>query len=70
MDGGLDLDRIRLSVWTLMPDLGFVASRLFSCSSLASSKAVDYIISIILAWEHTTHVVRSLIPRFLLLSLL
>jgi hypothetical protein len=25
-----------------MPDFGFVASRLFSCSSLASNKAVDY----------------------------
>ena len=43
IDGGRDMFLARCStVWALArPDFGFVASRLFSCSSLASNKAVD-----------------------------
>ena len=43
IEGGRDLLLSRCStVCALaMPDFGFVASRLFSCSSLASSNAVD-----------------------------
>jgi hypothetical protein len=43
IEGGRDLLLVRCStVWDLaIPDFGLVASRLFSCSSLASNKAVD-----------------------------
>ncbi len=47
MEGGRDLPLAReLVVWALaMPDFGFVARRLFSCSSRASNNAVDLEIS-------------------------
>ncbi len=46
MEGGLDwcLARMFSTIWTFaMPDFGFDTRRLFSCSSLASSNAVDCI---------------------------
>jgi hypothetical protein len=46
IDGGLDWLPFRLDrAIGAMPDFGFVAKRLFSCSSLASNKAVDYKVS-------------------------
>jgi hypothetical protein len=44
IDGGLVCDLLPClsAIWTFVrPDFGFVARRLFSCSSLARSKVVD-----------------------------
>lgn len=49
MEGGLDLDLLfclSIDLTFVKPDLGFVASKLFSCSSLASSNAVHCAVSL------------------------
>jgi len=46
IEGGRDWLPFRLDrVIGARPDFGFVARRLFSCSSLASNKAVDFEVS-------------------------
>ena len=45
IEGGRDCVLTRFWDGCLIPDFGFVARRLFSCSNLASSRAVHYHIS-------------------------